>query len=126
MRGWNARDSDSSFAPLAVPADYPQQPAVDASPFDMNGKHGSANQEPTMLITTSQARLPLPPGQTAHLQLAARTRLRGLAGQSWITLDHDRRDIVLGPGEEFVVDFEGHAMVSALRYEGTAELMVIA
>jgi hypothetical protein len=88
--------------------------------------HVTVNRSCTMLITANQARLALPPGQAAHLQLEPKTRLRGIAGQSWVTLDNDRRDIVLGPGEEFVSDVAAHAVACALRNEGAAELMVIA
>ena len=79
-----------------------------------------------MLIQASQVSLPLPPGQLARIDLAPRTRLRGIAGQSWITLDNDRRDIVLGPGEEFVADSRVRAIACALRGDGSAELLVTA
>ena len=79
-----------------------------------------------MRIDTSQARLSLPPGSLAHIDLAPFSRLRGLRGQSWITLDNDRRDIVLGPGEEFVADGQAHAIACALRVDGCAELLVSA
>jgi len=79
-----------------------------------------------MLINTTQARLPLTPGRLTHIDLPAHTRVRGLAGQSWITLDHDQRDIVLGPGEEFVTEAAAHVIACALRSEGSAELLVLA
>ena len=77
-----------------------------------------------MLIDTAEARLPLAPGHLAHLDLAPKSRLRGLAGQTWITLDNDQRDIVLGPGEEFVTEAAAHAIACALRSDGRAELLV--
>ena len=79
-----------------------------------------------MLIDTEAARLPLAPGHLAHLNLMPKSRLRGLAGQTWITLDNDQRDIVLGPGEEFVADSAGHAIACALRGGDAAELRVCA
>jgi hypothetical protein len=79
-----------------------------------------------MLIDTPRARVPLRPGQFTHLDLPPQARLRGLAGQTWITFDHDRRDIVLGPGDEFVADTAAHAIACALRADGEAELMVTA
>ncbi len=79
-----------------------------------------------MLIDTPEARLALAPGRLAHLNLEARSRLRGLAGQTWVTLDNDTRDIVLGPGDEFVAEFAGHAIACALRGDGRAELLVCA
>ena len=77
-----------------------------------------------MLIDTSQARVQLHPGQIAKLDLARLSRLRGLTGQAWITLDGDRRDIVLGPGDEFIADAPGRAIACALHSNGLAELMV--
>ncbi len=77
-----------------------------------------------MLIDTPEARVPLAPGQLTRLDLAAHTRLRGMAGQTWLTFDHDRRDIVLGPGDEFVADGPVRALACALRADGRAELWV--
>lgn len=77
-----------------------------------------------MLIDTAQARVALARGQFTRLALAPRSRLRGLAGQTWITIDHDPRDIVLGPGEEFVADAAAQAIACALRTDGDAELLV--
>ncbi|OUL98043.1 DUF2917 domain-containing protein [Variovorax sp. JS1663] len=37
------------------------------------------------------------------------------SGSVWITLDHDRRDIVLSPGERFVGDRHRRMLVSALE-----------
>ena len=37
------------------------------------------------------------------------------SGSVWVTLDHDRRDIVLGPGERFVGDRHRRMLVSALE-----------
>jgi hypothetical protein len=46
-------------------------------------------------------------------------RLRGyriacLAGTAWLTLDGDRRDIVLRPGESFLVDADAQVLACAL------------
>ncbi|WP_425256971.1 DUF2917 domain-containing protein [Rubrivivax sp. RP6-9] len=79
-----------------------------------------------MRVQASQVSLALPWGQLARIELQPQTRLRGVSGQSWITLDHDRRDIVLGPGEEFVADSGGHAIACALRPGAGAELLVTA
>jgi hypothetical protein len=37
------------------------------------------------------------------------------SGSVWITLDHDRRDIVLAPGQRFVGDAHRRMLVSALE-----------
>lgn len=42
------------------------------------------------------------------------TRLHCLEGSVWITLDCDLRDIVLNPGESFVVDRGGVTLLHAL------------
>jgi hypothetical protein len=42
------------------------------------------------------------------------TRLRCIEGNLWLTLDRDRRDIFLAPGESFVVDGDGVALLQAL------------
>ena len=79
-----------------------------------------------MLIDAPQASLSIRPGQMVRLDLAAHSRLRGVTGHAWITFDHDRRDIVLGPGEEFVTEGPGHALAGALRGGGQTELWVSA
>ena len=41
-------------------------------------------------------------------------RLCCVDGSVWITLDHDPRDIVLSPGDSFVVDRDGVTLLHAL------------
>jgi len=77
-----------------------------------------------MQIDVNEARLPLTPGRLVRLDLAPCARLRGVAGQTWVTLDHDQRDIVLGPGDEFVARHGGRAVATALQADGPAELWV--
>lgn len=57
-----------------------------------------------MWIDTNSARLLLKPQQPLRLQHAQGTRLRAVQGTVWITIDNDRRDIVLNAGDAFVVD----------------------
>ncbi len=57
-----------------------------------------------MWIDTNSARLLLKPQQALRLRRAQGTRLRAVQGTVWITIDNDRRDILLNPGEVFVVD----------------------
>lgn len=57
-----------------------------------------------MWIDTNSARLLLKPLQPLRLQRAQGTRLRAVQGTVWITIDNDRRDIVLNAGDTFVVD----------------------
>jgi hypothetical protein len=46
-------------------------------------------------------------GQAGH-------RVECVSGTLWITQDNDRRDIVLQPGDAFVLDRPGMAMISAI------------
>ena len=57
-----------------------------------------------MWIDTNSARLLLKPQHALRLQRAEGTRLRAVQGTVWVTIDNDRRDIVLNAGESFVVD----------------------
>ena len=41
-------------------------------------------------------------------------RIESLSGSLWITIDNDRRDILVNPGEGFNIDREGAALISAL------------
>lgn len=41
-------------------------------------------------------------------------RVDCLAGSVWLTLHHDRRDVVLNPGDRFVIDRNGDTLVQAL------------
>ena len=57
-----------------------------------------------MWINTPHARLALAARRGLRLKDARGTKLRAVQGTLWITLDNDLRDIVLDPGESFVVD----------------------
>jgi Protein of unknown function (DUF2917) len=41
-------------------------------------------------------------------------RIESLSGSLWITIDNDRRDILVNPGDGFDIDREGAALISAL------------
>jgi hypothetical protein len=77
-----------------------------------------------MRIDTHHARLPLSIGEAAHLQDARDTRLTSLRGIAWVTIDGDRRDIVLEPGDSFVVDSDARVVVYPLRAGQALELAV--
>ena len=53
-----------------------------------------------MLNPTAHTRLLLQRGQTSRLPAAHASHLCSAAGTLWITVDHDRRDIVLEPGQD--------------------------
>lgn len=57
-----------------------------------------------MWINTPHARLALAARRSLRLKAARGTRLRSVQGTLWVTIDNDLRDIVLGPGESFVID----------------------
>src|SRR3989442_1845623 len=77
-----------------------------------------------MRIDTHHARLPLRIGEAAHLRDARDTRLTSLRGIAWVTIDGDRRDIVLEPGDSFVVDSDARVVVYPLRAGQALELAV--
>ena len=41
-------------------------------------------------------------------------RIEALNGSLWVTIDNDRRDIVVEPGAGFCVDRAGDALISAM------------
>lgn len=75
-----------------------------------------------MLIDTAQTRLLLQRGQTSRLPDARATRLASVAGTLWITIDHDTRDIVLEPGQAFIVRSGEPVTISALSGPAVLDL----
>ena len=57
-----------------------------------------------MWINTPNARLAIAARRGLRLKDARGARVRAVQGTLWITIDNDVRDIVLDPGESFVVD----------------------
>ena len=60
------------------------------------------------------ATIALRKGEIHRLHDARGRRIESLGGSLWVTMDHDRRDIVVDTGEGFEVDREGDTLVSAL------------
>jgi hypothetical protein len=56
-----------------------------------------------MWISVTNTRLELPPRAALRLCPASGATLKVLAGTVWLTIDHDRRDLVLGPGDSHVL-----------------------
>ena len=75
-----------------------------------------------MWINTAHARLPVDDRQGLRLNAARGTLLRAVKGTLWITIDNDPRDIVLDPGESFVVDSDHPLFVMALGERATLDL----
>jgi hypothetical protein len=71
-------------------------------------------KELAMLIDTSRARLLLQRGQTSRLSGANHAYLASASGTLWVTIDHDRRDIVLEAGQGFDVASREDVLVCAL------------
>jgi hypothetical protein len=60
------------------------------------------------------------PGQSHRMQDAVGRRISVLQGHVWITQDCDPRDVVLGAGEDFVIERPGLALVTPL--DGAARI----
>jgi hypothetical protein len=68
-----------------------------------------------MLIDAHHVRVQLDRSAHALLQRARGIRLTAIEGVTWITVDRELRDIVIGPGESFVVPSDGKVVVVAIR-----------
>ena len=68
-----------------------------------------------MNIRLSQSEFCLTKRQTLSLIDGAGVRIDAHAGTLWVTQDHDRRDVVLSPGESFTLDGRGQAIVQAFE-----------
>jgi len=75
-----------------------------------------------MLIDVPFTSLLLQRGQTSRLPEARATRLSSVSGTLWITVDHDSRDIVLEPGQGFVVRSDETVTISALNGPAVLDL----
>ena len=75
-----------------------------------------------MMIDVPHTRLLLQRGQTSRLPEARAAHLCSAEGTLWITLDHDARDIVLEPGQCFVVPNGNGVTVSALSANAVLDL----
>ena len=60
------------------------------------------------------ASTPLRKGEILRLRHAQGQRIEALSGSVWITIDGDRRDVVLDARQGFNIDRDGDTLVSAL------------
>jgi hypothetical protein len=65
-------------------------------------------------MNSTESLFELASDQQTRLHNARGWTVRALCGTVWITQDHDRRDIVLEPGETFEIDRDGVALVTPL------------
>jgi len=65
----------------------------------------------------------LAPNEFVRLDGARGTTLRVTSGRLWITLENDRRDIVLSAGDSYTIDRGGLTLVEA---QGAATVCVLA
>lgn len=75
-----------------------------------------------MLLNAQRAQLNLADDEVARLRDACDSRLEVTQGFVWLTVEGDRKDIVLGAGESFLIDSRDDVTVSAIR--GAASLRV--
>jgi len=75
-----------------------------------------------MWINTPNARLAVGDRRGLRLSAAQGTQLRAVRGTLWVTIDNDARDIVLDPGEGFVVDSDQPLFVMALGERATLDV----
>ena len=78
-------------------------------------------REPVMLLQLTNAepvqlprRVVLKGGAVWSIDAGAGRAVVCVSGALWLTQEGDVRDIVLGPGESFVIDTDGRVVVSGL------------
>jgi hypothetical protein len=74
-----------------------------------------ARLEVAMKLELESPRIPLVAHALARLPDASSTRIVCETGIVWITIDNDPRDIVLAPGQSFLVDRRAGVLVYALE-----------
>jgi hypothetical protein len=75
-----------------------------------------------MQLQSDHALLPLSPRSPQHLTHARGLLLRARRSTVWVTVDGDTRDILLEPGQRWVVDSDRPVLVSALGGSALVEL----
>jgi hypothetical protein len=76
-----------------------------------------------MWIKTANARMALTARRATRLNRACGATLRGLRGTAWVTIDGDQRDILLEPGDSFVVDSSQPLLILPLHDDATIEVV---
>jgi len=68
-----------------------------------------------MQIGLTQAKISLGASRGISLEDAAGVEVECLTGSVWLTMDGDRRDIVLPPGEAHTIERNGLTLVNAIE-----------
>jgi hypothetical protein len=69
----------------------------------------------TMLAALDLEPISLSPRSIHRIENARGTQVTCVSGVVWITQEHDQRDVVLTPGQSFVLDRPGLGIVFALK-----------
>jgi hypothetical protein len=75
-----------------------------------------------MTLDAPHTRVTLQHNQLARLGAARDTRVDCVDGVAWITIDGDRRDIVLSRGQSFVVDSMAPVILHAIQGPAALDL----
>lgn len=75
-----------------------------------------------MDMSVNRAAINLEGGALLQIRNSTGSRIECLAGGVWITQEKDTRDIILQPGETFLIDREGLTLVGAFD---TATISII-
>ena len=68
-----------------------------------------------MNLNLKQPTIALEPGQVVALDDAQGTRIATRVGSVWVTEEGERRDHVIGPGDQMVIARPGRTLVQALK-----------
>ena len=75
-----------------------------------------------MRLDTLHALIEVNAVQPLSLTDALGTRLRGVSGITWVTVDNEVEDIVLSPGDEWVVASPQRVLVTSLHGKSSVDL----
>lgn len=75
-----------------------------------------------MRLDTRHALIEVNATQPLSLTQAQGTRLRGVSGTTWVTIDNQAEDIVLSPGDEWVVASTHRVLVTSLHGKSSVDL----
>lgn len=75
-----------------------------------------------MWIDTPNARIELAARRALRLHEARGTLLKAVAGTVWVTINHDRRDIVLDAGQSFRIDSAEPVVAMPMGERATLDL----